>query len=310
MKSSVPVMAGLAAARCLPAVFMLVAGPRSAFAAQPDMRAAAIVKVVQAGKECFSDSISVTGIFVPRQEAIIVLDGTMNISEVLVAEGDQVKLGQPLARATKLGAPPGSPSAKPPSGPSTVTIRAPASGTMIQTAASAREGAAAAGQPLFRIMVDNEIEFQAEIPSVQVSKLRPQQTARIALEDGTELIGQVRAVPVQIDRATQLGYARLSVARHPSVRVGMFAEAAIDAAQSCGVSVPRSAVLHQTGGTSVQIVRNQTVETRPVRVGLSSSTRFEIKEGLEEGENVIASAGTSLHDGDRVQTELSEETAN
>ncbi|MBO0733823.1 MAG: efflux RND transporter periplasmic adaptor subunit, partial [Methylocapsa sp.] len=106
MKSSVLIMAGLAAG-CLPAILLLAAGPQCAFSAQPDLPAAAVVKVVRASKECFSDSIKVTGIFVPRQEAIIVLDGTATITEVLIAEGDQVKLGQPLARASRLGASPG-----------------------------------------------------------------------------------------------------------------------------------------------------------------------------------------------------------
>jgi RND family efflux transporter MFP subunit len=166
------------------------------------------------------------------------------------------------------------------------------------------------GEPLFRIMIDNEIELEADVPSIHVPKLKSAETARIKLEDGTELIGQVRRVPAQIDRTTQLGRARLTVAQDPSLRVGMFARATIDASQSCGVAVPRDAILRQTEGTSVQVVRNRTVETRRVRVGLSSDTSFEISDGLKEGDIVVANAGTSLHDGDQVQTIFVDESDN
>jgi type II secretory pathway component PulC len=90
----------------------------------------------------------------------------------------------------------------------------------------------------------------------------------------------------------------------------MFAQATIDASQSCGVAVPRDAISRQSEGTSVQVVRNRTVETRRVRVGLSSDTSFEISDGLKEGDIVVANAGTSLHDGDQVQTIFADEPDN
>jgi hypothetical protein len=81
----------------------------------------------------------------------------------------------------------------------------------------------------------------------------------------------------------------------------MFASATINANRSCGVSVPRTAVSHRTEGTSVQIVRNNTVEKRLVQVGLHSDTHIEIRNGLSEGEMVVADAGSSLRPGDKVR---------
>ena len=52
----------------------------------------------------------------------------------------------------------------------------------------------------------------------------------------------------------------------------------------------------------MQVVKGNTIETRRVRVGLTSDTSTEIIEGLNEGEVVVADAGTSLHDGDQVRT--------
>jgi multidrug efflux pump subunit AcrA (membrane-fusion protein) len=113
----------------------------------------------------------------------------------------------------------------------------------------------------------------------------------------------VRLVSPQIDRTTQLGHVRISLINNPSLRVGMFARASIDAKRSCNVAVPRTAIDHLT----VQVVKGNTVETRKVRVGLVSDTNTEILEGLDVGETVVADAGSSLHDGDQVQTMFPDE---
>jgi HlyD family secretion protein len=80
----------------------------------------------------------------------------------------------------------------------------------------------------------------------------------------------------------------------------MFARATIDANRSCDISVPRSAVRYRTEGASVQIVRDNIVETRLVQVGFHSDYDMEIRNGLSEGNMVVANAGSSLRDGDRV----------
>jgi multidrug efflux pump subunit AcrA (membrane-fusion protein) len=134
-------------------------------------------------------------------------------------------------------------------------------------------------------------------------KLNPGATARISRDDAPDVAGRVRLVSPQIDRTTQLGHVRISLINNPSLRVGMFARASIDAKRSCNVAVPRTAIDHLT----VQVVKGNTVETRKVRVGLVSDTNTEILEGLDVGETVVADAGSSLHDGDQVQTMFPDE---
>ena len=55
------------------------------------------------------------------------------------------------------------------------------------------------------------------------------------------------------------------------------------------------------------MVKGNTIETRRVRVGLTSDTSTEILDGLDVGEIVVADAGTSLHDGDQIKTMFAEE---
>jgi RND family efflux transporter MFP subunit len=168
---------------------------------------------------------------------------------------------------------------------------------------AARVGATASpfGEPLFRIAADGEIEVEVEVPGIHVPLLAPGQSARIALEDGRELSGRIRLVSVEIDPITQMGRARISVDDDPSLLAGRFVGATIDARRSCGVAVPRSAISSRAGGTSVLIVRAGVVETRNVRLGLRSDQDAEIQEGLVEGDVVVANAGTSLRDGDKVK---------
>jgi multidrug efflux pump subunit AcrA (membrane-fusion protein) len=156
---------------------------------------------------------------------------------------------------------------------------------------------------MFRIAVNGEVELEAQVPAVHMPKLSPGATVRISRDDAADLIGRVRLVSPEIDRATQLGRVRISVTNNPSLKVGMFARASIDAKRSCGVAVPKTAIDHLT----VQVVKGNTVETRKVRVGLTSDTSTEILEGLDVGEIVVADAGSSLHDGDKIKTMFADE---
>ena len=154
------------------------------------------------------------------------------------------------------------------------------------------------------LAVDGELELDVEVPGIHAAKLSPGATARISRDDAPDLVGRVRQVSPQIDRVTQLGHVRVSFTNTPSLKVGMFARATIDAKRSCGVSIPRTAVDRLT----VQVVKGNVVETRKVRVGLVSDNAIEILEGLREGEVVVADAGTSLHDGDQVKPMFAEES--
>src|SRR5262249_43409392 len=267
--------------------------------AQAEAGSESAVVVVRAANACFSAAIRVTGYLVARQEALVMLDAPgMKISEVLAGEGDRVTAGQTLARLTRQS----TEGPDPTGGKGPTTLRAPAAGLI--TRSSAAVGATASplsAEPLFRIAVDNDIEVEADVPSIHVPALASGQTVRVEIADSRELSGRVRLVPATIDQRTQLGRARISLERDSLSRVGMFARATIDANRSCGVSVPRSSVRYRTEGTSVQVVRDGIIETRLVKVGLHSDTDTEITDGLREGDIIVANAGSSLRDGDKVK---------
>jgi multidrug efflux pump subunit AcrA (membrane-fusion protein) len=278
----------------------------AARAAEPQSPGADVV-VVKAVTYCFSDTVGVTGFLVPREEAVVNLDAEgYRISETLVKEGATVTSGQDLVKLARLsteGQNPQAPPGAPRPGPATMVLKSPAAGLVTRSTAMIGAVASQRAEPLFRIMINNEIELEVEVPSIHVPKLRAdgRQTARVEVENGTEVTGRVRLVPGEVDRMTQLGRVRLSIDRSPSLRVGMFARAAIDASRSCGVAVPRAAVTYRTAGTSVQVIRNGVVETRQITIGLTSDSDIEVRDGVKEGDILVASAGTSLHDGEAVK---------
>ena len=261
----------------------------------------ALVVVTKATNACFSDLVRVTGFVVPRREATVAADQEgSKVTDLFVREGDTVTDNQELAR---LSAPPQQPGQQQRSSSGPVSLRAPAPGLVTEVRTAVGAPASPQAGPMFRIAINNEVELDAEVPSVHMPKLNPGVTARISRDNAPDLIGRVRLVSPQIDRNTQLGHVRIAVTNNPTLKIGQFARASIDAKRSCGVAIPHTAIDHLT----VQVIKGNIVETRKVRVGLSSDASTEILEGLEVGEIVVADAGSSLHDGDQVKTMFADE---
>ena len=269
---------------------------------KPETTGQALVVVAKSVNACFSDLVRVTGFVVPKREAVVGADQEgSKVTDLFVREGDIVTENQELARLSPPPPMPGQPQGGR-SGP--ITLRAPAAGLVTEVRTIVGAPASPQAGPMFRIAVNNEIELEAEVPSVHMLKLNPGATVRISRDGAPDLVGRVRLVSPQIDRTSQLGKVRIAMTNNPSLKVGMFARANIDAKRSCGVAVPHTAIDRLT----VQVVKGgNTIETRKVRVGLSSDTSTEILEGLDVGEIVVADAGTSLHDGDQVKTMFADE---
>jgi multidrug efflux pump subunit AcrA (membrane-fusion protein) len=270
---------------------------------KPETTGQALVVVAKTVNACFSDMVRVTGFIVPKREAVVGADQEgSKVTDLFVREGDIVTENQELAR---LSAPPQQQGQQQQGGGRTgpVSLRAPAAGLITEVRTIVGAPASPQAGPMFRIAVNNEIELDAEVPSVHILKLNPGATARISRDGAPDLVGRVRLVSPQIDRTSQLGKVRIALTSNPSLKVGMFARANIDAKRSCGVAVPHTAIDRLT----VQVVKGNTIETRKVRVGLSSETSTEILEGLDVDEVVVADAGTSLHDGDQIKTMFADE---
>jgi len=186
-------------------------------------------------------------------------------------------------------------------------IKAPASGIISRRTARIGSLVSVAGEPLFRIIGAGAIEVEADVPETSLARLRVGQPASVRPAGMTEPVpAKVRLVAPEVSRTSRLGRVRLAVdpgpvsGPVPGLAVGAFARGSVEVARSEGTLVPNSAVLYRPDGAVVQIVRDNTVETRPVVVGLKAEGKVEIRKGVVPGEEVVAVSGTFVRDGDRV----------
>jgi len=253
------------------------------------------VTVTRTKRVCFVDTLRVTGVLVPKDEILVRPDREgLQITQILVEPGDSVTSGQTLARLTPPEGTPG--------GGSSITVQAPAAGVVNSVSAVIGTMASARAEPLFRIVRNGDMELLAETPIDTLARLAPKQSAKVEILGIGTLAGKVRLFSTAIDPTTQLGQVRILVDTDQRLRVGAFGQATIDVDQHCGPAIPLSAVLYEQGGTIVQVVRANRVETRSVSVGLLAAGKAEIREGLAEGDMVVARAGAFVRDGDRIRS--------
>jgi multidrug efflux pump subunit AcrA (membrane-fusion protein) len=249
----------------------------------------AAVTVLKVAKSCFSNIVEVSGILIAREETSVRPERPgLKVVEVLAEAGEIVTAGQSLARLTL------------PEG-GAVLVQAPVAGTISASTAAVGAIASAKGEALFSIIARNEFDLVGLVPVRDISKLAVNQTARIKIIGAGELDGKVRRVAATIEPNSQLGQVFVGVTSNRRLLVNSSARAQIKTGQSCGVSVPLTAILYGSAGTVVQVVRRARIETRQVEVGLMSAGQVEIRRGLEEGDIVVARAGALLREGDPVR---------
>ena len=260
------------------------------------------VTVIQARSGCFVDTLQLSGTIMAREEVQVRPDVEgLHVARILVEDGASVTSGQPLAQLVRPDWLPGS--------PATATMKASAAGILVHRPLPIGMPASARGEPMFRIIRNGELELQVEVPQNELAKIKVGQTARVQTLGSAELAGTVRVVLPDVDVQTQIGHARIQLRATSGTRPGAFAKASIDTSRTCGAAVPLSAILYGPQGAIVQVVKDDHVETRPVRVGLFSGQDAEIREGLAAGETVIARAGAFLREGEAVRIFPAPETS-
>ncbi|MGO4684669.1 efflux RND transporter periplasmic adaptor subunit [Hyphomicrobium sp. 2TAF46] len=185
-------------------------------------------------------------------------------------------------------------------------VTAPADGVISRRMGRIGGMASTAGEPMFRIIENGEIELDAEIVETELKKVKVGQKAIVTVPQNGDFEGTVRLVSPEVDKATRLGRVKIFLGVNPALRIGSYARGRIQTDSSHGLAVPASAVTFDQGLTSVQVVKNDTVQKHTVSVGLVAGDLVEIKSGVQEGDLVVARAGTFLRDGDVVRPVMPE----
>ncbi len=185
-------------------------------------------------------------------------------------------------------------------------IMSPADGIISRRLVRIGGYAAGASDAMFRVIAKGEIELDAEVTESRVAKLKEGQPAEVTIAGGTAVTGKIRIVSPEIDKATRLGRVRIFLGDNPALRIGGFARGVVETARSRGIAIPASALLYGQDGASVQVIADGVVRTRKVKLGLENGGQVEVREGLAEGDLIVAKSGTFLRDGDGVRAVLPE----
>jgi HlyD family secretion protein len=265
--------------------------------AAKDAPQGAAVTVLKASKFCFPNLVEAFGILIPREETFVRPDRPgLKVADILADPGETVAAGQPLAR---LALPEGG----------TTVVTSPVAGTILSSTATIGAPASPRGEALFSLIARNEFDLVGMVPTEDLPKLAVNQTARIKVVGAGEVEGKVRRVASTVEPNSQLGQVFVGVTTNRRLFVNSSGRAIIKTGQSCGVSVPLTAVLYGSAGTVVQVVRRGRIETKRVEVGLTDGGQIEIRDGLTEGDIVVARAGALLREGDPVRAITAEAEA-
>ncbi|MGY4401374.1 efflux RND transporter periplasmic adaptor subunit [Bradyrhizobium sp. USDA 3315] len=276
-----------ASALAASALLLLAASPARAAGEADAVPKGAAVTVLKASKFCFGNIVEVSGIVLPRDEQQIRPERFgLKVAEVMVDPGDTVTAGQVLAKLTD--------------GANSVNVTSPVAGTI--SASSAIIGSPASGKDaLFSIIAKSEYDLVGMVPTRDIAKLKTEQTAQLKVLGAGDLDGKVRRIAPTVEPNSQLGQVFIGIGANKRLLVNSSGRAQIKTGQSCGVAVPLTAILYSTAGTVVQVVRGGRVETRRVETGLMSAGQVEIRDGIQEGDIVVARAGALLREGDPVR---------
>jgi len=249
----------------------------------------AAVTVLKATKSCFDAIVEASGIVIPREETAVRPDRPgLKVAEILADAGDTVTAGQTLARLTL------------PEG-GNVQVQAPVAGLIANSSAVIGAVASAKGEALFSIIARSEFDLVGLVAVRDIARMKVDQPARIKIIGAGEVNGRVRRVASTVEPNSQLGQVTMAVTSNQRLLINSSGRALIKTGQSCGVSVPLTAVLYGSAGTVVQVVRRARIETKRVEIGLMSGGQIEIRDGLAEGDIVVARAGALLREGDPVR---------
>lgn len=179
------------------------------------------------------------------------------------------------------------------------TVRAPDAGTITSRTVTTGQ-IAQAGQEMLRILRQDRIEWRAEIPEAQISRIKVGQEVEVTAADGSVMKGRVRTVAPTVQTNSRTGLAYVDIT-NGAAKPGMFARGEIAAGSGSGVLVPISSVVMQDGYSYVFVVKEgNVVERRRIEQSGVYGDELEVASGLAPGDVIAVRGAGFLKDGDVV----------
>jgi Cu(I)/Ag(I) efflux system membrane fusion protein len=185
-----------------------------------------------------------------------------------------------------------------------ITITSPRSGTVIEK--QAIEGLAVTPMtPLYVIADLSRVWVLADVYERDTAQVQLGQPATLQLEGlpGRTFEGKVTFVSPVVDQTTRTTKVRFEFPnREGALRPGMYATVDLSAAVGEGLAVPSDAVIDTGERKIVFVARGQgRFEPRAIVTGLAFDGKYEVLEGLAQGESIAASGQFLLDSESRIR---------
>ena len=190
-------------------------------------------------------------------------------------------------------------------------VRAPADGTILTRNVEVGQTATPGGEALFRLSEGGEVELRGQVAEQDLPLLKLGQDVSVRLTGTLQPYpGQVRLLGAVIDPQTRLGTVRVALKPDPNLRPGAFARAEVTVSNARRTVLPQTAVLTDEKGTYVLVVTaEKKVERRAVHVSGIVGNGASIADGVKDKEEVVATAGAFLQEGELVRPILKDSGA-
>jgi RND family efflux transporter MFP subunit len=185
-------------------------------------------------------------------------------------------------------------------------VRAPSDGIILTRNVEVGQTATPGGEALFRLSERGEVELRGQVAEQDLPLLKVGQSVNVRLTGTTRVYeGHIRLLSAVIDPQTRLGMARVALTPDVNLRPGAFARADVTVSNADRAVLPQTAVLTDDKGSYVLIVNAQhKIERRAVRVSGMVQNGVTIAEGINGKEQVVATAGAFLQEGEQVNPVL------
>ena len=161
------------------------------------------------------------------------------------------------------------------------------------------------GDPVIRMIGDQLLELEADVPFQNLAGLEPGVEVGVALDDGTRHSAVVRAIlpsenPLTRTRMVRfvpnIVQARRALAHDQSVtlQIPIGPERQV-------LSVHKDAVIIQRDQNMVFVALGDEAQARPVVLGEAVGSRFEVRDGLDAGDLAVVRGNERLRPGDKIR---------
>jgi RND family efflux transporter MFP subunit len=162
------------------------------------------------------------------------------------------------------------------------------------------------GQAMFTMMSDGNLEIEVDVPAHRVAGLKPGMVCVFTLSnDKGKFEAVIRAIVPEEDLRTRTRTVRFTP-RFKTPPSSMAANQSVTVALPVGkgrsvLSVHKDALVSSRGQPTVYVVEDGRARAQAVKLGEAVGVRFEVLEGLKEGDKVVTRGNERLRDGRRVK---------